>query len=187
MCTITFTAGHPRPQINNACNQGNRYRDGSVPRLPPNITRSAKCYNKLFRADSTTRTRSSRTLSELRSRTGPDRERRNRARRGLESVLIPCPNTVIESNEARAGQLFAALLLPADVFHPGEILPYTIRGTHYDYTTTSKHASSSVYLSGKLTLSDDSIVLLVVDVNNTLLRLDQMFTNLKKVFFIQLL
>lgn len=101
----------------------------------------AKCYNTLCSADSTTR--SSRTLSELRSRTGQDKERWDRARRGLESVLIPCPNTVIESNEARAGQLFAALLLPADVFHPGEILPYTIRGTHYDYETTSKHASSS--------------------------------------------
>lgn len=101
-------------------------------------------------------------MSELWSRAGPDRERRNRARRGLESVLIPCPNTVIESNEARAGQLFAALLLPADVFHPGEILPYTIRGAHYDYDRTSKHAGSSPtpqYLLGKLTLSEDLIVL----------------------------
>lgn len=140
MCTITFTSTTTW-EINNACNHGNRYRDGSVPTIPQNTTMFAKCYNILCSADSTTR--SSRTLSELRSRTGQDKERWDRARRGLESVLIPCPNTVIESNEARAGQLFAALLLPADVFHPGEILPYTIRGTHYDYETTSKHASSS--------------------------------------------
>lgn len=161
----------------------------TVARLPQNTTMFAKCYNTLCSADSTTR--SSRTLSELRSRTGQDKERRNRARRGLESVLIPCPNTVIESNEARAGQLFAALLLPADVFYPGEILPYTIRGTHYDYETTSKHASSSpppphgVFIREIDTFGRfDCLISGTVYVNKTLLRLGQMFTNLKKVFFI---